>query len=162
MKILLLTFVILSLLSNDLFAMTIIKCNEEKGPEFDLYPKIYISKDNELCFIVTGWRSYKGQNCVIGGGSASWSAVALLLVNGKSLGRHNTLYRVRDVTLSDDTIKYLIEWRRSANWKPMQHIQIDRLTGLGFVYHMDIHDGTPISCKGISTKCDPTSCKGST
>jgi len=54
-----------------------IKCRSsyDKGIEVELWPGLFVSSGNRLCFNVTGWPEFKGQNCVAHGGSANWSAI---------------------------------------------------------------------------------------
>lgn len=116
-----------------------------------LWPDIYL-KGNRLCFNVAGWTDFKGQGCVVNGGTAHWSGVVILFQEGESLGRDYTEFRAVNVKLTDQLIEYSIEWRRSGSWVLFQRVSIDRLTGGGVNWDVRDHGGTSMECKAVKKK----------
>lgn len=114
---------------------------------FHFYPRIYI-KQNQLCFDATGWDAYQGQNCVDSQDNAQWEAIVLLAPNGNSIGRDDTQFRVQNAEFTPERIAYTVEWGRNNIWHPLQHMEINRLTGRGIEWAIGEHGGTSLICEG--------------
>jgi hypothetical protein len=127
-------------------AQTPIECTPEPKSISSMWPGIYLSKTKELCFDVRGWASFRGQNCVRNGGAIQWQGVVIVSMDGESQGRDDTTFRVRKPVVTDERLEYVIEWTRSNDWRPMQHVSINRLTGVGVSYFVTMHGGDTMNC----------------
>ena len=155
-------FIILMLLQsflceNNSFAkdqISVIECRpsiQTTSSEGNLWPKFFL-KNNNLCFDVTGWMDYKGNNCLDRLGNAQWKAIVIVMQNGESQGRDETDFRVKNAKVTDQQIEYSIEWRRDGDWKLLQRVSVNRLTGEGVDWFVDEHGGTPIQCQAKKQK----------
>lgn len=125
-----LLFLVLVSLVVSASAQTRIVCepeNKSGNTTADIWPKPYLLK-NKLCFDI-GMES--GSACVTNGESTSWLTKAVIVsIDGVSQGRDNTWFRVVQPSISSARISYKIEWTRDGkNWKPMQIVDLDRLSG---------------------------------
>lgn len=141
----------LSIVSVTAFGQSRIVCdpvNKYAKGKTSIWPEPYLSEKGLLCFDVTGWTGFDGQNCVFRNGEqAQWGAVVLMADDGKSLGRGYTYFRVDKPKVSNELISYRIMWRRSGDWKLSQDIQINRLTGKAISYFTDEHGGESYDCR---------------
>ena len=134
---------------------TIISCTSvDPRSKFELHPGIYLDANkNILCFNVKGWPGYRGNNCVGSGQKIKWNAIVILFDrDGNSLGRDETDFQVSNVSITNEEIRYYMEWGRSGKWLPKQRIQINRLTGDGVDWFVSEHGGQPIKCNGNARK----------
>lgn len=125
---------------------TLIKCQLDDDPKVTLLPAPYISKGN-LCFDVRGLTDFAGRNCVKPGGEARWSAFTDVSVDGTSLGKDFTQFRVAKPVITSSVLEYTIEWARSMEWETMQQVKINRLTGKAVSYFVEMHGGDSYTCK---------------
>lgn len=122
----------------------------DKNSEADLWPEIYLSDSEQLCFDVAGMSGYRGNNCVRNGKSTQWHGIAIVSVNGESQGRDDTDFRVRSAVVTKEQLKYKIEWRRAGlKWQPMQIVEINRLTGQGVSWFLGMHGGESLLCRKL-------------
>ncbi|NBW68322.1 MAG: hypothetical protein EBR47_06460 [Betaproteobacteria bacterium] len=113
-----------------------------------IWPEPYLSEKGELCFDVKGWTGFKGQNCVVRNGERiHWEAILIMFIDGQSVGRDDTYFRVDKPTVSSELISYQIMWRRSQDWRLLQNIHINRLTGKAISYFTDEHGGESYDCR---------------
>jgi hypothetical protein len=95
---------------------------------------------------------YQGQNCVRNGGSIEWRGVVIVTIGEESQGRNDTVFRVPNAVVTKERLEYTIEWSRGAGWHPMQHVSINRLTGVGVNYFVDMHGGDTMHCRSVEKK----------
>jgi hypothetical protein len=129
---------------------TVIQCKAVNSKdEFYLWPQPYLKGGKQLCFDISG---FKGNGCVGPNGNAAWSGISLIFLNGESFGREDTDFRIREVELTNDSIRYLAEWGRQGVWRPLQKISLNRLDGSGVSWSVTEHGGTSIACTAGSRK----------
>ncbi|MDM5078366.1 hypothetical protein OB931_18605 [Aeromonas media] len=154
-----------------------INCEREDKYDYitSIWPTPYISDSGLLCFDVKGWPGYSGSNCAANGKGASWTGLVIVDEDGESQGRDLTAFRLLKPTFNQDYIKYTIEWSRGNSWRPMQHVEINRLTGVAVSYLMHEHGGEKYQCSAhnkvlatdssdagpmqTDTKCAGSACK---
>lgn len=112
-----------------------------------IWPEPYLSTDGQLCFDVQSWPEYSGQNCVRDGGQIAWTGLVIVTVDGASMGRDSTSFRVDSPTIGESVIEYRIDWSRGRPWAPMQHVKINRLSGVAVSYFQTQHGGEPYQCR---------------
>ena len=129
-------------------AITLIDCKNEdsKNSVAAIWPRPYLSDSGLLCFDVKGWPEFSGSNCVGNGKSTHWTGLIIVREDGESQGRDSTNFRVSKPTLSENNIEYIIEWSRGDVWRPMQHVAINRLTGVAVSYFVQGHGGETFQC----------------
>ncbi|MDE9536096.1 hypothetical protein [Xenorhabdus bovienii] len=127
---------------------------ENESPEnsiASIWPSLYLSDPNTLCFDVKGWPEFSGTNCVKNGKSAKWTGLVIVSEDGESYGRDSTNFRVMNPIITDERIEYQIEWSRGNEWRTMQNVAINRLTGGAVSYFVTEHGGDSYQCR-ISNK----------
>ena len=112
-----------------------------------IWPNIYLSNLGELCFNVQGGNGYSGKNCVTNGGEAHWTSITIVMEDLKSWGRDYTNFRSLNPVINDDRIEYTIEWSRGNNWRTMQDVTINRITGAAVSRFVSMHGGEPLECR---------------
>jgi hypothetical protein len=112
-----------------------------------IWPAPYLSSSGALCFDVKGWPEFSGKNCVANGKDAHWTGLVIVMEDGESQGRDSTNFRVLKHVINDEQIEYTIEWSRGRNWRPMQHVTINRLTGAAVSYFFNMHGGESYQCR---------------
>lgn len=129
-------------------AATLIECkkNEQKNSITTIWPMPYLSDAGLLCFDVKGWPEFSGKNCVANGKSISWTGLVIVDEDGESQGRDSTKFRVAKPTVNESAIQYTIEWSRGEEWRPMQNVAINRLTGGAVSYYVREHGGESYQC----------------
>lgn len=147
MSLLLLGYSSLSLANSDIVRIDCELDKKQGNVTFGFYPRIYV-KQNQLCFDVTRWDAYKGQNCLDAQGNAQWEAIVLLAPDGNSIGRDDTQFRVRNAEFTPEKIQYIVEWGRNNTWHPLQHMDINRLTVRAIEWAIGEHGGTSLVCQG--------------
>jgi hypothetical protein len=133
----------------------VVLCHQtDKKAEFQIWPSIYIGSGGKtLCFNVTGWMDYMGNNCATNAGSMNWSAVVLLMdESGTSMGRDTTFFRAQNIVITDEMLRYNLEWSRDGKWRSRQIIEINRLTGHGVQWFSTEHGGASFTCSGSRKK----------
>lgn len=131
-----------------LSATPIICENTSKHSNTTISPSLYLSDEKTLCFDVKGWSEYSGTNCVKNGKGANWTGLVIVWEDGESQGRDSTNFRVVNPTVTDENIAYRIEWSRDDDeWRTMQHVEINRLTGVGVSHFVTEHGGETYQCK---------------
>lgn len=115
-------------------------------PIASIWPTPYLAENGALCFDVTGWPEYSGQNCVTDGGRISWTGMIIVDIDGESQGRDSTFFRVNNAVVKKERLEYVIEWRRGSTWKPMQNVKINRLSGEAVSYFITMHGGESFQC----------------
>ncbi|MCG3462730.1 hypothetical protein L7G72_12855 [Xenorhabdus bovienii] len=123
---------------------------ENESPEHSItsiWPSLYLSDPNTLCFDVKGWPEFSGTNCVKNGKSAKWTGLVIVSEDGESHGRDSTNFRVMNPTITDERIEYQIEWSRGDEWRTMQNVAINRLTGGAVSYLINEHGGDSYQCR---------------
>jgi hypothetical protein len=129
-------------------AVTLIECkNEDPQKISSIWPSPYLSDSGFLCFDVKGWPGYSGSNCVANGKNIRWTGMVIVSEDAESQGRDSTNFRVSKPTVSENNIEYIIEWSRGADWRPMQHVAINRLTGVAVSYFVREHGGEAYRCR---------------
>ncbi|MGJ0579070.1 hypothetical protein ACR71G_13475 [Xenorhabdus bovienii] len=129
-------------------ASPIICENESTGnTSTSIWPSLYLSDPNTLCFDVKGWPEFSGTNCVKNGKSAKWIGLVIVFEDGESHGRDSTNFRVMNPTITDERIEYQIEWSRGDEWRTMQNVAINRLTGGAVSYLINEHGGDSYQCR---------------
>lgn len=112
-----------------------------------IWPSLYLSDPNTLCFDVKGWPEFSGTNCVKNGKTAKWTGMVIVWEDGESQGRDSTNFRVVNPMITDEQIKYRIEWSRDSEWRTMQNVAINRLTGGAVSYFVTEHGGESYQCR---------------
>lgn len=131
-----------------LSASPIICENQTQGnSETSIWPSLYMQDSNTLCFDVKGWPEYSGTNCVKNGKTAKWTGMVIVWEDGESRGRDSTNFRVVNPVINDDQIQYSIEWSRGDEWRTMQNVAINRLTGGAVSYFVSEHGGESYQCR---------------
>ena len=121
--------------------------DDKKTNSTSIYPEPYFSKQGELCFDVKGWYEYSGKNCVKNGNDTYWKGFVIVYTDDESEGRDLTSFRVIKPMITDEQLKYTIEWTRdNKTWKPMQIIHINRLSGQAVSYFLTEHGGESYHC----------------
>lgn len=111
-----------------------------------IWPSLYLSSSGALCFDVKGWPDFTGNNCVANGKDAHWTGLVIVMEDGESQGRDSTNFRALQPVINDEQISYTIEWSRGTEWRPMQHVAINRLTGEAVSYFVTMHGGESYKC----------------
>ena len=111
-----------------------------------IWPPLYLSDARTLCFDVKGWPEFSGTNCVTTGKSAQWTGLVIVTEDGDSRGRDSTHFRVINPVVTDEQIQYKIEWSRGDDWRPMQDVKINRITGGAVSYFVTMHGGESYQC----------------
>ncbi|PHM59108.1 hypothetical protein [Xenorhabdus sp. KK7.4] len=131
-------------------ASPIICKNESTGnTSTSIWPSLYLSDPNTLCFDVKGWPEFSGTNCVKNGKSAKWTGLVIVWEDGESQGRDSTDFRVINPVVTNENIQYRIEWSRGGEWRTMQNVAINRLTGGAVSYFVTEHGGENYQCKVV-------------
>ena len=117
------------------------------APITSLWPAPYLSPTGALCFDVKGWPEYSGQNCVTDGGRVTWTGMVIVTMDGESHGRDLTRFRINNAVVNESRLEYIIEWTRGSNWKPMQNVKINRLSGGAVSYFVTMHGGDSYQCR---------------
>ena len=117
------------------------------APITSIWPAAYLSQAGSLCFDVKGWPEYFGQNCVTDGGHAAWTGMVIVTMDGESHGRDLTRFRINNAVVNESRLEYIIEWTRGSNWKPMQNVKINRLSGGAVSYFVTMHGGDSYQCR---------------
>lgn len=130
-------------------AVTLIDCKNEDSnkPITSIWPSPYLSDSGLLCFDVKGWSEFSGSNCVANGKNVRWTGMVIVSEDAESQGRDSTNFRVSNPTVNENNIDYIIEWSRGADWRPMQHVAINRLTGVAVSYFVREHGGETYRCR---------------
>ncbi len=76
-----------------------------------------------------------------------WTGLVIVTEDGESQGRDSTNFRVLKPIINDEQIEYTIEWSRGQNWRPMQRVKINRLTGDAVSYFVRMHGGESYRCR---------------
>ncbi|KER01540.1 hypothetical protein LGZ99_23155 [Photorhabdus temperata] len=131
------------------FSASPIVCeNESPGNTItSIWPSIYLSDPNTLCFDVKGWPEFSGTNCVKNGKNAKWTGLVIVWEDGEPQGRDSTHFRVVNPVVTDEQIQYRIEWSRGGEWRTMQNVAINRLTGDAVSYFVNEHGGESYQCR---------------
>ncbi|MBQ0533473.1 hypothetical protein [Providencia huaxiensis] len=131
------------------FSATPIICENQTSGEkgTSIWPSFYLSGQDTLCFDVKGWPEYSGNNCVKNGKTANWTGLVIVWEDGESQGRDSTNFRVVSPIINSDTISYSIEWSRDNEWRTMQHVSVNRLTGGAVSYFVNEHGGESYQCR---------------
>ncbi|UNH37780.1 hypothetical protein [Moellerella wisconsensis] len=131
------------------FSATPIVCeNQATGNTgTSIWPPFYLSGQDTLCFDVKGWSEYSGNNCVKNGKTIKWTGLVIVWEDGESQGRDSTNFRVVSPVINSDSIKYRIEWSRGDEWRTMQNVSVNRLTGGAVSYFVTEHGGENYQCK---------------
>lgn len=127
-------------------SQTLIKCELNENSKISLWPAPYLERGN-LCFDVKGLPEFAGRNCVKQGGEVRWEAFTIVYLDGESLGRDSTKFRVIKPVITNNVIDYTIEWSRSMKWETMQHVKINRLTGDAISYFIGSNGGESYACR---------------
>lgn len=130
-------------------AQSLIVCepsSKSREPIAYISPTPYLSEKGELCFDVTGWPDYSGQNCVRDGGRISWTGLVIVTMDSQSQGRDSTSFRVVSPVVNNERLEYTIEWSRDSDWKPMQIVKINRLSGGAVSWLVTQHGGESYQC----------------
>lgn len=136
--------------------MTPLSCTDDNAKpnaqiKWSMSPNLYF--DNEtLCFDVRGWPDFKGSNCLDKNGNAQWEATTLVVINGDSRGRDHRQFRVSNAKVSDTTISYEVEYMQNGKFYPYSRTELNRLTGKGVDWDVEIRGGTSITCTAGKTK----------
>ena len=130
-------------------AVTLIDCKIEdlKNSITSIWPMPYLSDSSLLCFDVKGWPEYSGSNCVANGKNTHWTGLVIVSEDDESQGRDSTNFHVSKPTVNENNIEYTIEWSRGVDWRPMQHVAINRLTGVAVSYFVREHGGETYQCR---------------
>ena len=130
-------------------AVTLIDCKNEdsKSSITSIWPTPYLSDAGLLCFDVKGWPEFSGSNCVANGKNVRWTGLVIVSEDDESQGRDSTNFRVLKPTVNSNNIEYIIEWSRGIEWRPMQHVAINRLTGIAVSYFVREHGGETYQCR---------------
>lgn len=130
-------------------AVTLIDCKNtnSKNSETSIWPMPYLSAAGQLCFDVKGWPEFSGSNCVADGKNTRWTGLVIVWEDDESQGRDSTEFRVVKPIVNESNITYMIEWSRGGAWRPMQHVTINRLTGVAVSYFVREHGGETYQCK---------------
>ncbi|OBU13306.1 hypothetical protein [Morganella psychrotolerans] len=112
-----------------------------------IWPSLYMQDANTLCFDVKGWPEFSGTNCVKNGKTAKWTGLVIVWEDGESQGRDSTNFRVVNPVVNNDQIQYRIEWSRGDEWRTMQNVVINRLTGGAVSYFVTEHGGESYQCR---------------
>lgn len=131
------------------FAASPIVC-ENQNPNSSgasIWPSLYMQDSNTLCFDVKGWPEFSGTNCVKNGKTAKWTGLVIVWEGSESFGRDSTNFRVVNPVVTDEQINYRIEWSRGEEWRTMQDVSINRLTGGAVSYYIGEHGGESYQCR---------------
>lgn len=112
-----------------------------------IWPEPYLANSRTLCFDVKGWPEFSGKNCITNGRDLHWTGLVIVTEDGESQGRDSTNFRVLKPVINNEQIEYTIEWSRGKDWRPMQHVKIDRLTGAAVSYFVSMHGGESYKCR---------------
>ncbi|MEG0280278.1 MAG: hypothetical protein RR510_12995 [Morganella sp. (in: enterobacteria)] len=131
------------------FSASPIICESEtpRSTGASIWPSLYMQDTNTLCFDVKGWPEFSGTNCVKNGKTAKWTGLVIVWEDGESQGRDSTNFRVVNPVVNDDQIQYRIEWSRGDEWRTMQNVVINRLTGGAVSYFVTEHGGESYQCR---------------
>lgn len=140
---------LLTALPSPVLALTPIDCTNQdpKHATTSIWPKPYLSDAGLLCFDVKAWPEYSGSNCVANGKSIRWTGLVIVWEDGESRGRDSTDFRVNKPLVSETRIDYTIEWSRGEAWRPMQHVSINRLTGVAVSHFVQMQGGETYQCR---------------
>lgn len=149
MKTLILVASLAATISTMANAITLIDCKNEdsKNSITSIWPMPYLSGSELLCFDVKGWPQFSGSNCVANGQNIRWTGLVIVSEDEESQGRDFTNFRVSKPTVNSNHIEYIIEWSRGGAWRPMQHVAVNRLTGVAVSYLMREHGGETYQCR---------------
>ncbi|WP_275076888.1 hypothetical protein [Providencia rettgeri] len=131
------------------FSATPIICENQTSGEkgTSIWPSFYLSGQDTLCFDLKGWPGYSGNNCVKNGKTSKWTGAIIVWEDGVSQGRDSTNFRVVSPIINGDSIQYRIEWSRDDEWRTMQHVSVNRLTGDAVSYFVNEHGGESYQCR---------------
>lgn len=109
-----------------------------------IWPVPYLSQ-NKLCF---NMKAQAGSTCVKNGLTTTWFTEAVIVtVDGESLGRDDTWFKVVRPTVNDREIEYTIEVSRDKQqWLTMSKVSINRISGQAVNWFIHEHGGTSYNC----------------
>jgi hypothetical protein len=61
--------------------------------------------------------------------------------------RDSTSFRVNRPIVNKELLDYVIEWPRGGAWKPMQSVEINRLSGEAVSFLINEHGGDSYQCQ---------------
>mgnify|MGYP000961206095 CR=1 FL=1 len=125
----------------------ICESQDKNGQVTSIWPAPYLTNSSTLCFDVKGWPEFSGKNCGPNGKDMHWTGLVIVTEDGESQGRDSTNFRVLKPIINDEQIEYTIEWSRGQNWRPMQRVKINRLTGDAVSYFVRMHGGESYRCR---------------
>ena len=149
MKKLILAAALVAIVPSIANAVTLIECKNEdsKNSITSIWPAPYLSDSGLLCFDVKGWPEFSGSNCVSNGKITHWTGLVIVSEDNESQGRDSTKFRVSKPTVNSNNIEYIIEWSRGGTRRPMQHVAINRLTGVAVSYFVREQGGETYQCR---------------
>lgn len=147
MKHTLLSVMLLLPLTNVVAATQLIACepaSKNDKSATGLWPVPYLSQD-KLCF---NMKAQSGSTCVKNGLSTTWFTEAVIVfVDGESMGRDDTWFKVVRPVINDREIEYKIEASRDKKqWVTMSHVSINRISGQAVDWAITEHGGTSYEC----------------
>lgn len=109
-----------------------------------IWPVPYLTQ-NKLCF---NMKAQTGNTCVKNGLTTTWFTEAVIVtVDGESMGRDDTWFRVARPTVNEREIEYTIEASRDKKqWIIMSRVSINRISGQAVDWLIREHGGTSYNC----------------
>ncbi|MDE8557613.1 hypothetical protein [Pantoea vagans] len=109
-----------------------------------IWPVPYLSQ-NKLCF---NMKNQSGSTCVKNGMTTIWFTEAVIVtIDGESLGRDDTWFKVARPIVNDKEIDYTIEASRDKKeWITMSKVSINRISGQAVDWFIREHGGTSYNC----------------
>ncbi|WP_215844995.1 hypothetical protein [Candidatus Pantoea bituminis] len=109
-----------------------------------IWPVPYLWQ-NKLCF---NMKAQAGNTCVKNGLTAIWYSEAVIVsVDGESLERDDTWFRVARPTVNEREIEYKIEASRDKkDWIIMSKVTINLISGQAVDWLINEHGGTSYNC----------------
>lgn len=109
-----------------------------------IWPVPYLTQ-NKLCF---NMKAQAGDTCVKNGHTTTWFTEAVIVtVDGESMGRDDTWFRVARPTINEREIEYTIEASRDKKqWISMSRVSINRISGQAVDWLIREHGGTSYNC----------------
>ena len=113
-------------------------------PATGIWPVPYLTQ-NKLCF---NMKAQAGNTCVKNGLTTTWFTEAVIVtVDGESLGRDDTWFKVAKPTVNDKEIEYTIQASRNKKqWVTMSKVSINRISGQAVDWFIKEHGGTSYNC----------------
>jgi len=139
---------VLALPITDVVASTqLIACepaSENDSSATGIWPVPYL-KQNKLCF---NMKAQAGNTCVKNGQTTTWFTEAVIVtVDGESMGRDDTWFRVARPTINEREIEYTIEASRDEKqWISVSKVSINRISGQAVDWLLREHGGTSYNC----------------